>query len=324
MTEKLFAVSVADALLIDDTSDTLVVKGTALLSSSMEQTMQESEVYGGRGSQLQFTYNYQKVLSFSIEAADFSPAYLALQTGSEIKTELSNYYTDEKVTFNAQGVGTLTKTPIGKVYVEMAANHATTTPVGSTITVPALANKSANVSYQYEATVDVLTIPANSFPKAYKLILTSDIFNTDGDKAYEQQIIAPKYKLDGALSLGLSHDATATFTLNGKTLVDEDGNYAYINYLPMGNTSGVEITSIAANVSDLEIEVGKEQAVTVLGVRGGLYSNVVLKNADLTFASDTPAKATFVNGVIRGVATGTAYLTVSYQGIKDIIKVTVV
>lgn len=147
MTEKLFAVSVADVLLINESQDTLAVKGKALLSSSMEQTMQESEIFAGRGSQLQFTYNYQKVLAFSIEASDFSPAYMALQTGSQIKNELSNYFTEEKVSFDASGVGTLKQVPIGNVYVELPANYSTFVPTGSTITVPSLANKEAYVSY---------------------------------------------------------------------------------------------------------------------------------------------------------------------------------
>lgn len=322
MTEKLFAVSVADAMLIDTQADSLVVKGTALLTSTMEQAIQSSEVFAGRGSVLQFTHKYQKTLSFQIETADFSPAYLALQTGSKIKNELSNYFTDETVTFDVSGVATLTKAPIGGVYVEMPSNYSTITPSGSTITVASLANKTAKVSYQYSALVDKLDIPANAFPKSYKLVLTSDIFNADGDKAFEQQIIAERYSLDGALSLSLSHDGVSQFTLNGKTLADNDGNYATLTWLPVGGTQ-VAINMLATNPSEVTLGVAETQTVTTYGIRGGEYSNIVLDTSKLTYISDDVSIATFVNGVITGVAVGNTNVKVSDGTYTDVIDVEV-
>lgn len=323
MTQKLFAVSVADALLIDPQADTLVVKGTALLSSTMEQAMQESEVFAGRGSQLQFTHNYQKVLSFQIEAADFSPTYLALQTGSKIKNEMSKYYTEETITFDASGKGTLSETPIGGVYVEMASNHSTINANNKEITVPALANKTAKVVYQYNVLVDKLTIPANSFPKAYKLVLTSDIFNADGDKVFEQQIIAPRYKLDGALSMNLTHDSVSQFTLNGKALADNDNNYAYITWKLVGNAK-VAVSMLATSPSEVTLSVGESENVTVYGIRGGEYSNIVMDTSTLTFSSDDDSVATFVNGAITGVAVGETNVKVTDGLNVDVIEVVVV
>ncbi|MEK4121971.1 hypothetical protein [Lysinibacillus sp. FSL K6-0102] len=322
MTEKLFAVSVADALLIDESKDTLAVKGTALLSSTMEQTMQENELFAGRGSKLQFVYNYQKVLSFQIEAADFSPVYLALQTGSEIKNKMSEYFTEEKVSFDASGKGTLSQTPIGNVYVELASNHVTKAPSGSDIIDVAYANKELKVAYQYNAQVDELTISANDFPKSYKLVLTSDIFNSDGDKVYEQQIIAPRYKLDGALSLNLTHDGVSQFTLNGKTLVDEDDNYAYIKWKPVNGTS-IQVSALATDVSEVTLSVGGKQKVITYGIRGGGYSNVLMDNSKLTFSSDDEAVATFVNGEITGIGAGETNVKVSDGTNKDVIEVVV-
>lgn len=322
MTEKLFAVSVADALLIDDANDTLVVKGTALLSSTMEQTMQENELFAGRGSKLQFVYNYQKVLSFQIEAADFSPVYLAMQTGSEIKNKMSAYFTEEKVKFDASGKGSLSQTPIGNVYVELASNHVTKAPTGKDITDITYANKELKVAYQYSAQVDELTISANDFPKSYKLVLTSDIFNSDGDKAYEQQIEAPRYKLDGALSLNLTHDGVSQFTLNGKTLVDNDDNYAYIKWLPVNGTS-IKVSMLATDVSEVTLAVGEKQKVITYGIRGGGYSNVLMDNTKLTFDTDDAAIATFVNGEITAVGTGETNVKVSDGINTDVVEVVV-
>lgn len=322
MSEKLFAVSVADALLIDPDTDTLAVKGTALLSSSMEQTMQETELFAGRGSKLQFVYNYQKVLAFQIEASDFSPVYLALQTGSEIKRKMSKYFTEEKVEFDATGKGTLTQEPIGGVYVELPSNHTTKLAVGSVITDIAFANKALKVVYQFDAEVDELVIPANSFPKAYKLVLTSDIFDSNGDKAYEQQIIAPRYKLDGALSLNLTHDGVSQFTLNGKTLVDDDDNYAYIKWLDV-KSNKVGVSMLATDPSEVTLAVSETQKVITYGVRGGGYSNVLMDNSKLNFTTDDPAVATFENGVITAVGAGETNVKVSDGTYTDVIEVVV-
>lgn len=321
MTEKLFAVSTADALLIDPSNDTLVVKATALLTSSMEQAMQQTDINAGRGSQLQTIYNYQKVLSFQIEAADFSPVYLALQTGSEIKNKMSKYFTEELVTFDSTGKGTLSQTPIGNVYVESPANHVTKTPTGSVITDIAYADKELKVVYQFDAQVDELTIGANDFPKAYKLVLISDIFNADGDKAYEQQIEVPRYKLDGALSMNLAHDSVAQFTMNGKALTDND-MYATVKWKPVKGTS-IKVSSLATDVSEVTLAVGEKQKVMTLGIRGGGYSNVLMDNSKLTFTSDDEAVATFVNGEITGVGTGETNVKVSDGTYTDVVEVVV-
>lgn len=325
--KKLFAVSVADALLLDPNTDNLLVKGKALLSSSMEQTIQEQELFAGRGSQLQYVHNYQKVIAFQIETADFSPTYLALQTGSEIKNKLSKYFTEETVEFDANGNGTLKESPIGNVYVEMDAGNQTIVPNVKDVTVPALADKKALVVYQYEATVDVMTIPANSFPKALKLVLTSGLFDEDGDHVYEVQIEVPRYKLDGAMSLSLSHDGVSQSTLNGKSLVDDEGNYAYVKYLKLAGQK-VEISMLASNPSEVVLDSAipnDSEQVTVYGIRGGGYGNIIMNNADLTFSSDDPTIATVdVKGKITAVAVGNTTVRVTDGKYKEVIDVEVV
>lgn len=321
MTEQLFAVSTADALLIDPSNDMLVIKATALLNSSMEQSMQQTELNAGRGSQLKFIYNYQKILAFQIEAADFSPTYLALQTGSEIKNEMSKYFKEELVTFDSTGKGTLSQTPIGNVYVESPANYVTKSPTGSIITDIAYADKELKVVYQCNAQVDKLTINANDFPKAYKLVLTSDIFNADGDKAYEQQIEVPRYKLDGALNVNLAHDSVAQFTLNGKALTDDD-MYATVKWLPV-NGASIKVSSLATNPSEVTLAVGEKQKVITYGVRGAGYGNVLMDNSKLTFTSDDAAIATFLDGEITAVAVGETNVKVSDGTYTDVVEVVV-
>ncbi|MGG3892015.1 hypothetical protein [Metabacillus fastidiosus] len=324
MSEKQFLVSVADALIIDPDTKSLLVKGKALLNSSIEQTMQSQEIFAGRGSTLQMEFNYQKMLNISIESADFSPAYLAMQTGSVIKNELSKYYTEEDVAFDASGNGTLDKTPIGDVYVEMLnGGNLTVAATGTTVNVPSLSDKVAKVVYQYNTTVDVINIPANSFPKAYELVLSSDIYGSGGNKTHEMQIQVPRYKLDGALTLGLTHDASSTFTLNGKTLADRDNNYAYVKFLPLAQTQ-VDYIGISTTTADVQLNTGESEQLTVVGIRGGNYANV-LNPAGTTFTSDKPAVATVSNtGLISFVGIGNAVVTVENGLHEDKVLVTCV
>lgn len=293
MAEKQFLVSVADALLIDPDTKALVVKGKALLNSSIEQDMQSNDIFAGRGSKLVYTHRYQKVLNITIESADFSPTYLAMQTGSTIKNELSKYYKEELLTFDGTGKATVTETPIGDIYVELEnGTNQSVTPATKDITVVALANKTAKVVYQYNTTVDVIDIPADTFPKAYELVLTSDIFNPSG-KTFEMQVQVPKYLLDGKISLSLQHDQTGNTTLSGKSLVDTDGNYAYVKFLPVaGNAVG--ISSLAGSPSEVQLDhtvpTDSEQ-LTVIGIRGGVYSNIIMDNTKLTFTVDDATQA---------------------------------
>jgi len=63
--------------------------------------------------------------------------------------------------------------------------------------------------------------------------------------------------------------------------------------------------------------------ISVIGIKGGLYSNVVIAASECTITTDDPAIATVANGVITGVSAGNTLVNVDYSGIKDVIKVVV-
>ena len=70
-------------------------------------------------------------------------------------------------------------------------------------------------------------------------------------------------------------------------------------------------------------EIMEEKKISVIGIKGGLYSNVGIDVADCVITSDTPSVATVSDGVVKGVGSGTAYINVEYEGLKDVIKVVV-
>lgn len=117
--------------------------------------------------------------------------------------------------------------------------------------------------------------------------------------------------------------------IDGKALAVEGdtceaGNavYAYVNETD-DTESAVNVTDIAATPAVITLAPEEEQEISVIGFRGGMYSNIEIDNEDCEFVSETPATATVTNGVIKGVAAGKTNVTVTYEGHKDVIEVTV-
>lgn len=331
--ENQFLVSVADVMLFDTTGnqEQLILSGKTLLNSSLTQSMQTTAIYAGKGSQKVFEYNYQKELAFTIEDAAFDTAYICLQNGTKVNNQLAEIYTQEKVTFDASGVATVTGAPIGVVQAQLEnGEYATLTSVGATITDLRFANKAeVNVIYAEAKTVDTITIDAKTFPKAMKMVLNVDIYTNNG-KEQEMQITVPKFKPDGALELSMTHDGVSSSALAGSALADKDGNYAYIAFNNIAGTTAVAVTSLAATPTLVEFDLVSPTPVkpVVLGIRGGVYGNITLDNTALTWTSDDASIATVApDGTIAlagGIVGDTVNVRVTDGTYTDVIQVEVV
>ena len=99
--------------------------------------------------------------------------------------------------------------------------------------------------------------------------------------------------------------------------------YAYVKEFDDGATV-MEVTDIAAAPGVVELAIGNTTTLSVVGLKGELYSPIKIPNSDCTFVSDAPDKATVSDaGVITGVAAGTAKITVTYGDKTDNVDVTV-
>ncbi|WP_249664418.1 hypothetical protein, partial [Lysinibacillus sp. D4B1_S16] len=71
-------------------------------------------------------------------------------------------------------------------------------------------------------------------------------------------------------------------------------NYAYISLRNLSEDK-VEFTALAANPSHVVLDstvARDKQLISVLGIRGAGYSNVLLQNKDLTWTSKSSSVAT--------------------------------
>ena len=107
---KKFLVSTADVYGYDS-NDNLLFVGKTLLDSSIETTLSNTDVRAGRGNQLQYIYYHSAEMNITVNEAQFSLDFLALNTGSAITTG-ANIWTEESVTVT-NGAGTVTEgTPL--------------------------------------------------------------------------------------------------------------------------------------------------------------------------------------------------------------------
>lgn len=323
---KDFLVSTADVAFYHQ--GMLAFTGTTGLSTSLAVSMEDQEITGGKGNKTLYKYKYGRKLAPSIEMAEWRLDYIAANVGSTIFTGLKDVFKVGECVTLTSGVGTLAKTPVGKVHVEK--NDGTiveVTPVGSTITVGTL-NESVKATYQYNTNVKRITIDATSTPMVGKLIMTADKHNNLKGKVGEVQIEVPSFQLSGNFDISLEASGTTTTKLDGDALAVagstcSDGDvYAYITEID-SEASAVPVNDICATPSVVALAPTETATIQVIGLRSGLYSNVEIDVADCTIASDTVGTATVANGVITAVADGTALVTVTYEGHTDVIKVTV-
>ena len=323
---KDFLVSTADVAFI--VNGMLAFTGTTSLNTSISVSMEDQEITGGKGNKTLYKYKYGRKLAPSIEMAEWNLAYIAANVGTTIFEGLKDLFAVAECVTLTSGGGTLRYVPVGNVFVEKAdGSTVEVTPVGSTITVGD-ADDTIRATYQYSTTVKRVTIDAESTPMVGELILTADKHNNLKGKIGEVQIDVPSFQLSGTFDISLEASGTTTTKLDGDALAVEgatcsDGSvYAYITEIP-SQASTLAVSDIAVTPAVINLAATETKNISVIGIKGGLYSNVGIDVADCVITSDDSKVATVANGVVTAVAIGTTYINVDYNGIKDIVKVVV-
>lgn len=329
-----FLVSTADFAFY--VNDVLACTGTTNLNASLEVSMQEQNVNAGKGNKLVYSYKYGRELNVTLEAADWKLEFLACQVGSKIAEGLTDVYKIGECVVLTDSVGILSEVPIGDVAVELPDKTIVTVTPDSTsidLTSYGLTNESVKVTYKFSKIAKVVTIDADSTPFVGLLCLDSEKHNNKRGKVGSVQIVIPSYQLSGNFSISFTPDGVTSTSLEGKALAVEgdtcaDGSvYAYVKEFD-DEVKVIDVIEIAATPATIKLdsaETSKTATISVIGLKGTLYSPIELDNADCTFVSDHTEYATVgeKTGVITPVATGTAKITVTYNGKTDDVEVTV-
>ncbi len=323
---KNFLVSTADVAFM--VNGALAFTGTTSLNTSISVSMEDQEITGGKGNKTLYKYKYGRKLTPSIEMAEWNLAYIAANVGSNIFEGLEDVFAVAESVTLKNGVGTLAKAPSGSVFVEKSdGSTVEVTPVDSTITVGS-EDDTVRATYKYNAAVKRVTIDAESTPMVGELILTADKHNNLKGKVGEVQINVPSFQLSGTFDITLEASGNTTTKLDGDALAVEGVNcsdgavYAYLTEIPSAE-SAISVSDIAATPAVMNLAVGESKAITIVGIKGGLYSNVGIDTADCTITSEDPSIATVADGTVTGAAAGDTLINVAYENTKDIIKVSI-
>jgi len=332
---KDFLVSTADFAAYHN--GVLACTGTTNLNTSIEVSMQEQNVNAGKGNQLIYSYKYGRELAVNLEAANWDIRYIAMQTGSQITEGLDEVYKLGKCIQITDGIGVLDTVPIGDVAVELSNGLIiTVTPEDTTIdlTKYGVQNESVKATYRYSRIAKSLVIDSETSPFVYELVLSADKHNNKLGKVGTVQVIIPSYQPSGNFTMNFTPDGVSSTTVEGKALAVEgekcsDGSAVYAYVKEFDETEkAMTVTEIAAIPATLNListdEHNKTAKISVIGLKGALYSPIQLENTDCEFVSDTPEAVTVdTEGVVTAVAAGSAKVIVAYGGVSDEIDVVV-
>jgi hypothetical protein len=305
-----FLVSVADAILRNPTTLETLAIGKANINSAFNITMQNTDVRGGIGNPLLYSFYHDRMVELSIESAIFSKSILALNAGATVTNGALTCVKQEDIVLVADD-GTLSETPLGNVSVVLPnGTIQTVTPVGTTITVSGGGAQKVTAIYTYTDTVDYVVGSTTEAPTIVDLILIAEVKDNTG-LVERLQIHVPRFQISGNYSLAMTANGVSTETLDGKALevtsTTTDPNYYYrVAWIPV-STASIAVSSIAITPTVLTFDTAdlpKSKQANLLGIRGGTYAN-----ANITTSASwirTSGCTTFNIGAATGIVSACA------------------
>lgn len=314
----------------------LACTGTTNLNTSIEVSMQEQNVNAGKGNSLIYSYKYGRELSVNLEAANWDIRFIAMQTGSLIQEGLDDVYKLAESVQITNGIGVLKSTPINDVAVELSNGLiVVVTPESTSIdlTKYGVTNECVKATYMYNRVAKSIVIDSETSPFVYELVLSADKHNNRLGKVGTVQVIIPSYQPSGNFTMSFTPDGVSSTTIEGKALSVEgdsclDGSAVYAYVKEFNNEENdIAVAEIAATPAEINLDSTKtdeKETISVIGLKGTMYSPIELENSECTFVCDESAIALVdESGVVTAVATGTAKITVTYNGLSDEIDVVV-
>lgn len=333
---KKFLVSTADVYGYDS-NDNLLFVGKTLLDSSIETTLSNTDVRAGKGNQLQYIYYHTAEMNITINEAQFSLEFLALNTGSSIETG-ANIWTEESVTVS-NGAGVVTKgTPLAiqtqTIYGWVTKEDGTVERVAFTGANFTLADSSYNGTvcvryYTNDAAARKVTVYADMLPSTIRLVMVGTLASSDSttNQIGTVQIEVPRASMTGAFTLSMTPDAVAQTPLSVRALASTetaggcDGNrpiYATITEKINGAKWYDNVIALAMKGGDFDLKSGDSKTLQVYAIKNDGSAAFLAPVGGLTFASSETSKATVEGGIVAGVAAGSSTIKATITEVPEI------
>lgn len=334
---KKFLVSTANVFGYDS-NDNLLFTGTTLMDSSIETTLANTDVRAGQGNQLQYIYYHTAEMNITINEAQFSLPYLALNVGSAITTG-ANVWTTETVTVTA-GAGSVSKTPLGisgtTLYGWVTDKDDNVQRVEFTGSSFSMADNTYNGDvcvryYATDAAAQKVTVYADMLPSTIRLVMEAQLCSSDSttNRIGTLQINVPKASMTGAFTLSMTPDSVAQTPLSVRALSYTPTNnggctanrpiYAEIIEILDGRNWYDNVVALAIEGGDFSLSVSGTKQLKVFAIPNDGTAAFLVDSSNITFASSATGKATVsASGLVTGVAAGDATIKATITGKTDI------
>ena len=333
---KKFLVSTADVYGYDS-NDNLLFVGKTLLDSSIETTLSNTDVRAGKGNQLQYIYYHTAEMNITINEAQFSLEFLALNTGSSIETG-ANIWTEESVTVT-NGAGVVTQgTPLAiqtqTIYGWVTKEDGTVERVAFSGANFTLADSSYNGTvcvryYTNDAAARKVTVYADMLPSTIRLVMVGTLASSDSttNQIGTVQIEVPRASMTGAFTLSMTPDAVAQTPLSVRALASTEtaggcsGNrpiYATITEKINGAKWYDNVIALAIKGGDFNLKSGDSKTLQVYAIKNDGSAAFLAPVGGITFVSSETSKATVEGGIVSGVAAGSSTIKATITEVPEI------
>jgi hypothetical protein len=294
------------------------------VDSSIDVTLGNTDIRGGRGNQLQSVYYHTAAMELKVTETQFNLDFLALTVGKTASSN-TNVYAEETITLGAGGGGTVIGTPLA---VATAVIYGWVTQVDGTVdkvtftgsVFPTSTGTSGDVVcvryYAANSSARYLTIDADILPKIVRVEMETLLISSESttSRIGVVQIIVPSAQLSGSFSLSMTSDGVSTTPLVLRALASQDLTTAACSNVPV-LAKVVEILDAANwydNIVALSIQGGditlthpttRQLVVWAIPSSGSAFQ-VPLTGTNITFSSTVVATATVSanSGLVTTVA----------------------
>ena len=333
---KKFLVSTADVYGYDS-DDNLLFVGKTLLDSSIETTLSNTDVRAGQGNQLQYIYYHTAEMNITVNEAQFSLEFLALNTGSSIITG-ANIWTEETVAVT-NGAGAVTGgTPLvvqsQTVYGWVTKSDGTVERVIFSGANFELADNTYNGNvcvryYTNDAAARQVTIYADMLPSTIRLVMIGTLASSDAttNKIGTVQIEVPRASMTGAFTLSMTPDSVAQTPLSVRALssTKETGGcagnrpiYATITERIDGANWYDNVIALAIEGGDFNLAVSDTKMLQVYAIKNDGSAPFLAPLSGITFATSDDSIASVESGLVTALAEGSSTIKATITEIPTI------
>lgn len=338
---KKFLVSTANVYGYDSNGNELF-RGVSMLDTSIETSLSNTDVRGGQGNKLLYVYYHTAEMNITVNNAEFSLDFLALNVGSNIEIG-ADMFIDETVEVT-NGAGSVSKTiPLAfdttTTYGYVSLPNVDTIQkvefAGNAFTLTGdYANYTGDVCVRYygnEITAREVTVYADMLPANIRLVMEAKLCSSDAttNQIGTVQVIVPRASMTGAFTLSMTPDSVASTPLNVRALAYEktqatggcEGNkpiYAeIIEHIDNQNWYD-NVKALAIEGGDITMKVGNEENLKVYAMREDGTAPFLAPVSGLTFSSEDTDTVAVNGSAITAVKEGTTSIKATITEIPEV------